>query len=304
MKRPYSIVLIILAISFINNAYGQKTHIVSATAVVKLEDHLSREETREMAREQARHQALEAKYGTFISKDSRVEIEDGNTSVSITGATQVKGEWLETIKESFKEETRRVKTNSGVRQEIWITCMVKGKVREIADPSIKFDFAPLHCPEMSCVGENFENNSQFYLYFKTPVDGYLSVFLADDKQAYRILPYNEMPKKYIHNVPVKADRDYIFFNPVRSADYFEGFPYYFTDEIMLDTEEDQTAYQLYIVLSPKPYTKPILENEIELQGAYKNPKHIPRKDFEEWVRNNRIVDAAFFYQTSNLIVKK
>ena len=304
MKRPYSIVLIILAISLVNYAYGQKIHVVSATAVVKVEDHLSREATREMAREQAKHQALEARYGTFISKDSRVEIEEGSTAVSIIGASQVKGEWLETIKETFKEETRRVKTGSGVRQEIWITCNIKGKVREITNPSIGFDFLPLNCPDMNCAEENFDNMSQFYLYFKTPVDGYLSVFLADDKQAYRILPYNEMPEKYIHNVPVVADRDYIFFNPVRSADYFEGFPYYFTDEIMLDTEEDQTAYQLYVILSPKPYTKPILEDEIELPGDYKNPKYIPREDFENWVRNNRMVDTEFFYQTSNLKVKK
>lgn len=197
-----------------------------------------------------------------------------------------------------------MKTGSGVKQEIWITYSVKGKTREITNPSIDFDFLPLDCPDRNCAGEDFENMSQFYLYFKTPVNGYLSVFLADDEQAYRILPYNEMPEKYIHSVPVKADRDYIFFNPVKSADYFEGFPYYFTDEIMLDTEEDQTSYQLYVVLSPKPYTKPILEKEIGLPGAYTNPKYISREDFEGWVRNNRMVDAAFFYQTSNLIVKK
>ena len=304
MKRPYSIVLIMLAISFIHTVYGQKIHLVGATVVVRLEDHLSREQTREMAREQAIHKALEERYGTFISKDSRIEIEDGSTSVHITGATQVKGEWLETINESFKEEVRRIKTGSGVRQEIWITCTIKGKAREIVDTSVKFDYSPLNCPEMDCAREDFENNSQFYLYFKTPVDGYLSVFLADDKQAYRILPYNEMPKQYIHNVPVKADQEYIFFHPDQSANYFEGFPYYLTDEIMLDTEKDQTSYQLYMVLSSTPYTKPILENEIELPGAYKNPKHIPREDFDEWVRNNRMVNTTFFYQTSNLTVKK
>lgn len=51
MKRPYSIVLLILAMGFANSTHGQKIHVVSATAVVKLEDHLSREEAREMARE-------------------------------------------------------------------------------------------------------------------------------------------------------------------------------------------------------------------------------------------------------------
>ena len=304
MKKPYAIVLLILAINFINTVYGQKIQTVSATAVVKLEDHLSREETRQMAREQARHKALETKYGTFVSKDARVEVEDGNTAVYITGATQVKGEWLETVKESFKEEIRRVKTSEGPKTEIWISCTVKGRAREITDASVQFDFHTMSCPEIACSADMFENNAQLYLYFKSPVDGFLSVFLADEKQAYRILPYHEMPEKYIHNVPVKADREYIFFNPVRSADYFEGFPYYFTDEIVLDTEDDQTAYELYVVLSSKPYTKPLLEKEVELAGDYKNPKHIPREDFDKWVRNNRIVNEQFFYQTSNLIVKK
>ena len=304
MNLLHSIVLVLLAMGFICPAYGQKIHVVSATAVVKLEDNLSRKQTREKAREQAIHKALEERYGTAISKDSRVKIEDGSTSVQIRGASQVKGEWLETIKESFSEDVRRVKKGSEVKQEIWITCTIKGKTRALLKPSVKFDFITLNCPEMNCAQDDFDNNSQLYLYFKTPVDGYLSVFLADDKQAYRILPYNEMPEQYIHNVPVKADQEYIFFHPDRSANYFEGFPYYFTDEIMLDTEEEQTSYELYVVLSPEPYTKPMLENEIELPGAYKNPKHVPRDDFENWVRNNRMVNTTFFYQTSNLIVKK
>jgi hypothetical protein len=305
MKRLSSLLLLILAIGS-SGAYCQKIYATQGSAKVKLEDHLSREETMEMAREQAVHTAIEGLFGSHISKDAFVDIEEGESSVTIKSDSEVKGEWLKTTKESFHEETRKVKNEEGKGQksEIWIVCTIEGKVREITSPLINLDFQSLNCPTLDCATTDFENGDSFYLYFKSPENGYLSVYLADKEQAFRLLPYSSMPSDYLHNVPVIADEEYILFYPDRTSDHFENFPYYYTDEISLDTEKEQEFYRLYLIFSPKPFTKPILEDEVEIVGEYTTPKFLTRRHFDVWVQDNRIFDTDFYYETLNLRVRK
>jgi hypothetical protein len=304
MKRLL-IIVIILAIGS-SGAYCQKIFSARGTAKVKLDDHLSRDETMEIAREYARHMAIENLFGTSISKDAFVDIENGESSVVIKGGSELKGEWLKTNKESFTEETRKVKNSDGKgwNTEIWIVCNTEGKVREIVTPKVDLQFMALNCPDQSCETSNFENGDPFYLYFRSPVNGYLSIYLVDQEQAFRILPYSEMPSKYLHNVPVEADEEYLFFDAHIGIDYFENFPYYYSDELILETEEEQTFYQLYLIFSPKPFSKPILEEEVVMADNYIMPKYLPRKQFEIWVQDSRIFDTDFYFQTLNLRVRK
>lgn len=305
MKRLSSLVLLILAIGS-SGAYCQKIYVAKGTAKVRMEDHLSREETIEIAREQAIYNAIESLFGSHVSKDAFVDIEDGESSVTIKGDSEIKGEWLKTTKESFHEETRKVKNpdGKGQKSEIWIVFSIEGKVREITSPLINLEFLSLDCPNLDCATTDFNNGDSFYLYFKTPENGYLSVYLADSKQAFRLLPYSEMSTEYLHNVPVKADNEYILFNPDRTSDYFENFPYYYADEISLDTEDEQEFFKLYLIFSPKPFTKPILEEEVEIEGEYTTPKFLTRKNFDVWVQDNRIFDTEFYYETLNLRVRR
>jgi hypothetical protein len=305
MKRLSSLLLLILAIGS-SGAYCQKIYKAEGSAKVRLEDHLSREETMELAREQAVHSAIESLFGSHISKDAYVDVEEGESSIIIKSDSEVKGEWLKTTDESFHEETKKIKNpdGKGQKSEIWIVCDIEGKVREITTPLINLEFLSLDCPSLDCGTTDFENGDSFYMYFKTPENGYLSIYLADSEQAFRLLPYSGMPTEYLHNVPVEADKEYILFYPDRTSDYFKNFPYYYADEISLDTEDEQEFYKLYLIFSPKPFIKPILEDEVEEIGEYTTPKFLSRRNFDVWVQDNRIFDTDFYYKTLNLRVRR
>jgi len=301
MRTTFFILTGLLALSLYAN--GQRIYRAEGFAKVKLEENLSREETRDLALEQAKHNAMEAIFGTYVSKDAYIDVEDGISQVTVKGGSELKGEWLKTTKLEFGEETRRISDEFGKRNQIWITCDLVGKVREIIEPPVEYRFLTLNCLDKRCQTTDFQNGESFYMLFKSPVDGYLSIYLADEDHAYRILPYQEMPATYLHNIPVESDREYLFFASGSQYDYFEESPYFLVDEIYLDTEKDVEFYKLYVLFSQKPFDKPILEDEVEIEDEYVTPKTLTRRNFDVWVQDNRIFNTDFFYKTRNVRVR-
>ncbi len=297
-------VFINLLVVGLSSAHSQKIYAAKGFARIRLEENLSREETRDMASQQAKRNAIEAVFGTYVSKDAYVDVADGAASVIIKGESELKGEWLKTTKEEFSEESRRIKDEYGARNEIWIICEVEGKVREITSPVIAYEFLTLNCPDVRCRTTDFNNGESLFLHFRTPVDGYLNIYLVDEQHAYRLLPYQEMPSAYLHNVPVEADREYLFFAAGIQYDYFDEFPYFLVDEIYLDTDKTQEFYKIYVMFSPEPFAKPILENEVDVEGDYTTPKTLRRRNFDVWVQDNRIFNTDFYYKTVNVRVRK
>ncbi len=303
MIRHIGMVVFLLVIP-LSKGFSQRIYAAKGIAKVRLEEHLSREETRDNAKQQAQHMAIETIFGTYVSKDAFVDVSDGNTEVAIKSTSQLKGEWLKTTKEEFREESRKIKDEFGTRNEIWIICEIEGKVREIEEPVIGFKFASLKCPDVRCETTDYKNGEPFYLSFQSPVDGYLSIYLVNSEQAFRVLPYQEMPAEYKNNVPVIADKEYIFFESNPSSRYFDGFSYYLTDELYLETEEGQEFYKIYVLFSPVPFAKPILDQMPEAEGEYTVPKLLTRRNFDVWVQDNRIFSTDFFYKTLNVRVRK
>ncbi len=301
-RKIVLVVSFLLAFSF--RGISQKIYNAQGTAKVRLEEHMSRQETRDLARQQARQQAIETIFGTYVSKDAYVDVSQGSAQVTVYSTSELKGEWLKTNDESFEEESRKIKDEFGTRHEIWIVCKVKGKVREIESPLIGYSFKTQNCPEETCEVYEYENGESFYLSFQTPEDGYLSVYLVDETQAYRILPYQEMPSAYLHTIPVEADRAYTFFAAQRSFDYFEDYNYFLSDEIYLETEKSRELFKVYVLFSPKPFSKPFLNSEEGMEGEYDIPKTLKKRNFEVWVQDNRIFDTNFYYQTKNIFVSK
>lgn len=289
-----------------SGAYCQKIFSSKGQSTVRIEDHLSRAETIEIAREQAKIAAIEKVFGSYINRDAYVDVEDGQSDVAIKSGNHLKGEWLKTNNESIREELRKLKNpdGKGAKTEVWLVFDIEGKVREITTPTVDFKFAPSNCLDLNCETSDFKNGDSFFLHFKTPVDGYLSVYLASTEEVFRLLPYSEMPSQYLHNVPVRSDVQYLFFSPTTAQEYFEGFHYYYTDEIMLDTDLDQEFYKLYVIFSEKPFSKPILDEEVVLASEFVTPKSMTRRHFDVWVQDSRIFDTEFYYKTANIRVRK
>jgi len=299
------IIILTMMSSTLSLCIAQDIIRASGFAQIQIEDHMSKEEAREEAKQQAMINAIEETFGAYVEKDADVDIENGKAKFKIIGQTLVRGDWLKTINEKFDEEKRKIRGRYGNEDELWISCEIEGMIREIKYPETTLNFTPLNCPDPVCRTYDFRAGEPFYLTFRTPVNGYLSVFMVDESNtAFRLLPYQSMPESYVHAVPVTADIPYIFFLNNKENDYFPGFSYMMVDEIVMTTDKSEEFLDLFVIFSKTDFTKPILDNVEESVGNYSIPKSLGREKFEDWLEDNRIHDPAFLYKRVTLTVIK
>ena len=120
--------------------------------------------------------------------------------------TLVKGEWIADEKGYPKTEfvIRNTKDDD---QQIWLLCEVRGTGRAIVEASVDFKTFTYSCDEPEkCASNLFKDGQSLFLYFKSPVKGYLSVFMQEAGEVFRLLPYRDMTSDYESCVPVEADR--------------------------------------------------------------------------------------------------
>ena len=295
------IILLFIACS----AFSQKVVETSGEAQVRIERDMSKEDAMELAKQQAMINAIDNAFGSYVEQDSDMYIEEGKVDFKIIGHTLVKGDWLKTMREKYKEESKEVKGNNGKETEIWISCKIKGMVREITKPQINLNFEPRSCLNSLCRTYSFNSGAPMYLSFSSPVDGYLSIYIIeDDQMAYRLLPYQEMPEKYLHAIPVKADMEYMFFANGESYNYFEDFSYSMVDEIYLETAKEKEFLDLYVIFSSEKYKKPLLKASENITNAYVLPKTLEEDEFMEWLQDSRVYDSEFLYNRITLTVSK
>jgi hypothetical protein len=140
-----------------------------------------------------------------------------------------------------------------------------------------------------------------YFHFNTPVDGYLSIYVIENDEAFRLLPYQNMPFKYRNAVPVVADKDYVFFSPYREDEYFEDFSTHLIDELIMLTEKDEEYLNLYLVFSTEEFTKPSLAmSENDPSENYETPKSLLASTMTDWLESNRINNVNFYYKQMKL----
>jgi hypothetical protein len=301
----FRILITLIFISAWSLTLAQEVIRVKGSAQVLLEDHLSKDEAREEAIQQAKINAIENEFGTYVEQDSDVKIDNGEADFRIIGHTRVKGDWLKTTRKKIKEEKRPVRGVFRNQAEIWISCDIEGLVREIRYPETTPDIQPLNCREPECRTYDFKDGESMYLSFMSPRDGYLSVYVVQEDQfAYRLLPYQEMPEEYLQSVPVKADREYLFFANDNDFDYFPGFSYMMIDELEMATESNSENLDLYVVFSPNHYEKPVLREKTASVSNVILPRSLTREQFEDWLLENRIYDPLFQYKRITLTVIK
>ena len=294
-------VFLVIILTGMNTAVAQKIRHASGTAQFKLEEDLSKEELKDKLRHHAIVNAIEREYGTYVTQESFVDVDDGNTQFKIFGKTTIQGEWLQTTSESFKEEMRKSKEGRRKKHEIWMTLKIEGKVREVTKPDIDLDYYATNCRKDHCRTSRFETGESMYLHFKTPLDGYLSVYAVENEEAYRLLPYQNMPSTYKNSIPVVADKDYVFFSPYRENDYFSDFSRHLVDELVMLTDKDEEYLKLYLVFSTEEFIKPsLIASGEEDASKYILPKSLEAGSFTDWLENNRINNVNFYYHQLSL----
>lgn len=300
MKKIIILNILVILAPFI--LFSQKPVRTSGEAQVEITETRSRKDVKKEARDMATVNALERAFGsviiqgnsTYISNINTGEKTETNSVFNMIANTSVKGEVVEVINEKY-EDVKGYKVIDGKKIEVTeIKCEITIRARELAEPPIDFTTFPLACTNIKCKTISFTENDDFFLYFLSPISGYMSVYLDDGKYSQCLLPYKNMPVEYESGMPVKADREFIFFSMEKEHNYFEDEDFK-EDVYRLYSKSKKDINRLFIIFSKTPLNKPKLDDNVktdqlteqEMAEGYTMPKALKSEDFQKWLNKCR-----------------
>lgn len=287
------LLLLIVTICFCITVFSQKVKTVSAEYTYYAPETMSVEEAKRTALNRAKIEAIANEFGTLVTQNSSTLISSKNgktdSQVTVIGGSDVKGEWIETLGEpKFNIEYRD--------NQLIIHCAVKGKVREIVSAGVEYIAEPLrNGTSLKFKSKEFRDGDDLYLYFKTPIDGFLAVYLLDEakKTVYCILPYKSQGNAV---VAVKNNTEYIFFCKDK-ADISERS---IIDEYTLTAESEIEYNTLYVLFSPSEFGK-----QIGFDDSFRDlPNNISLKKFTEWLSRTLSKDNKIQFREFNISISK
>ena len=309
MKQTYLLILSILIFQY-TQAQDIKIIKTKGEALVQWYPEVeSLNKAKERAFEKAKINALESAYGTLVTEGNTIYIENKNTGektetntvFKMIGNTAVKGEIIEILKTNYKEIKKKEKVKRKKEEITYIECKVILSSKEIVDTKIEIESYPLNSSKYIRPITDFYEGNDLFLYFRSPVNGYLTIYLDDKKNAQCLLPYRKMPEGMEEAMPIKADKEYIFFSDKPEHNYFND-DFFAEDTYELYSSSEKELNRLYVIFSKKPLNKPILkkiENKEAIVGIDKEnfelPKVINSDSFQKWlvkiqqIRNDLVI---------------
>ena len=274
---------------------------VSGTYRMVVESYMSQDQARAIALEQARLQAMADEFGTQISQSTqtRIETSQGSTETrfSTLANSFVNGVWVEDVREPEFEFF-----NLGAEQ--WISCSIVGMARRVVKASVDFEAKPLKCLDLGCETQDFNDGEPLFFYFKSPVDGFLSIYLDDGSNCQMLLPYQNMSG---NTLQIEADREYFLFRQDPKYNYTDLSE---VEEYELFTEApDREIDMLYVIFSTEDYYKPNVRNDDNDGGTDSQkyddyPKFTDSRSFREWLNRNLTVNENLFLKVVDITISK
>jgi hypothetical protein len=285
MKDSLSLYLLLLILVFAEGIFAQKLdlHKVTGESTVRVENNETYSNAKERAEELAKLDAIQKAFGSYIEQNTDISVEGGKVNYNIMAGTKMKADWIKTTKIRFTDnDLTDKKSNDNSR---WIKCNIEGLAREVTVRA-KIDFLTLRCPLLECSSGEFKNNQQLYVYFRSPVDGFVSIFIDEGDVTRRLLPYESMGVQSA--IEVSGDKEYIFFDKNKNTDF--NLP---VDEIELYTNNTEEHNTIYLVFSEEPFVKPLLNESKLQQDHYVLPRSLPSSQFQEWLAEGRMASTSF-----------
>ncbi len=285
------VLFIIIPISIM--CYSQRVAKLSATYTYYAPETMSVEEAKRVALNRTKIQAIADEFGTIVSQSTSTIISNKNGETDeqfyLYGGSDVKGEWIETIGEPKYNINYTDNT-------LVVICTITGKAREIVSSGIDFIAKPLrNGTDLRFETNSFKDGDDLYLYFQSPIDGFLAIYLLDEvtQTVYNILPYKS---QNISAVPVEANRDYVFFSKDKPSREYKGI----VDEYVLSCDNPREYNTIYILFSPYPIGKRIgFDSSID-----DKPDNIHYNNFKQWLSKTLSKDNKIQFQKLQLIILK
>lgn len=247
--------------------------------------------------EQAKIKAIADNFGTTVSMSNRTSITNingqSNTSFVSLGASDVLGEWIETI---GTPKWNRVEEGNLTAY----TVTMRGRIREWNKSSVDIDVMLL-CNGVDTLTNKLRMGTYYhgdsaYVYFKSPVEGYVAIYitdeLSDNKIAQRLLPYPRQGGQAYH---VLADEDYYFFSKNKAPSKDRRFVV--TERMGCYGQFD--INKVYVIFSPTPFTK---ANDTNVSSDM--PNQLPLDDFHKWLTSHRRRDTDMVVKPFIIEIRK
>jgi hypothetical protein len=277
-------------------AFAQ-TRKVSGTYIYYSEPSQSYIEAKAAAILNAKMQVLAKEFGTLLVQSTlqHTQQKNGQENEYFTqlSEAEVKGEWIEDIKEPVV--VRKDITDDGI---ITFEVTVEGKAKPINNEAVEFEALVLrNGTDKHFAATEFIEHDDIYLYFRSPVDGYVAVYLADDSGNVNcLLPYKG-DNDGQH--PVKHGKEYVFF----SRDKTDDIPKSLVDVLYMTCDDPLVELNtMYVLFSPNSFTKAIDE---ERQASNRVlPRQLSNKDFLRWMGKLCARDKKLGRKIIRISVKK
>lgn len=254
-------------------------------------ENVTLEEAKRTALEKLKMKLIGDEFGTVVAQTNTTFVENTSEKSSVYfqshGASEVKGEWIETI--GSPEYHVNFEQNMLV-----VKVCVAGKIREIKSAKVSFD-AKILCngteDRFEC--SDFKNGDKLYVSFTSPADGYVAIYLIDNKRnVFCLLPY---PGDADGKVSVKHGKQYVFFSRNEEHKYEKNG---IRREYDMKCGDGMESNQVYIIFSPKAFTK---ASDKEINGDL--PRMLPYVDFEDWLSRCRRIDKDMVVEVRQITIK-
>ena len=226
---------------------------------------------KQIAIDKARNEAIANEFGQVVSQSTNTTIHSSGTQSSVQSdsyaSTESKAIWLSDTKEP--EVTIAYENDVMV-----ITASVCGKARELKTAEVELR---MQVVSDGIETDRFKNNEKVAIRFKSPVNGYVSIFFRDDNAGmiYCMLPYENEDGTARE---VKSNKEYIYLST-------EDPIYPYQEETILVTDKTVEFDTFILVFSKKDFSMPSSE-------AGEFVPELSVEDFQKWLRKNRINDET------------
>jgi len=292
------------------HSYAQEKNPIVKTSGESKVDWDKNKQKKEDIEKEAEHlaivNALENAFGTVIVQGNTTFIKNVKTgqltetfsTFSMLGNTIVKGELIEVLAKKFKESPYTIKVDKKKKiEKMDLVCQVTINAREITETKLPLETWSLSCPMIKCKNSSFVTGDEFYVYFKTPVTGYLSIYMDNNTTAQRIFPYQGVSTEYENGMPVDADKDYILFSSKPEYNPYADKNIQ-VDELAFGPPEDgvKELDRIFVIYSKNPLNKPALKDNVDYEvmkklkdHGFTMPKELPSEEFQKWLIESRYI---------------
>ena len=226
---------------------------------------------KQIAIDKARNEAIANEFGQVVSQSTNTTIHSSGTQSSVQSdsyaSTESKAIWL--------SDTKEPEVSIAYENDVMvITASVCGKARELKTAEVELR---MQVVSNGIETERFKNNEKVAIHFKSPVNGYVSIFFRDDNAGmiYCMMPYENEDGTARE---VKSNKEYIYLST-------EDPIYPYQEETILVTDKTVEFDTFILVFSKKDFSMPSSE-------AGEFVPELSVEDFQKWLRKNRINDET------------